>query len=91
MLELKAKLLSKNTKTTPTIKTVSFDICNPFIAKYGRIIELAYVKLNNLSNIFYSGGRSLFARLMPAHELILILFTGSISLDILILFIQTKT
>jgi len=45
------------------VKTVSFDICDPFITEYRRIIELACEKLNNLSNIFYSGGRSLFPRL----------------------------
>jgi len=58
MLELKAKLLSKRTKPGPTVKTVSFDICDPFIAEYRRITELAYGKLNNLSQIFYSGGQS---------------------------------
>jgi len=63
MLKLKAKLLSKRTKSSPTVKTVYFDVCVPFIAEYRRITELAYGKLNNLSNIFYSGGRSLFARL----------------------------
>jgi len=63
MLELKAKLLSKRTKPSPTVKAVSFDICDPFIAEYRRITEFAYGKLNNLSQIFYSGGRSLFARL----------------------------
>jgi len=46
MLELKAKLLSNRTKISPTVKTVSFDICDPFIAKYQRITELAYGKLN---------------------------------------------
>jgi len=63
MLELKAKLLFKRTKISPAVKTVSFNICDPFIAEYRRIPELAYGKLNNLSNIFYSGGRSLFAEL----------------------------
>lgn len=63
MLELKAKLLSKRTKPSPAAKTVSFDICDPFIAEYRNLTELAYGKLNNLSNFFYSGGRSLFARL----------------------------
>jgi len=61
MLEFKAKLLSKKNKTSPMVKTVSFDICDPFVAEYRRITELAYGKLNNLSNIFYNGGQSLFA------------------------------
>ena len=34
MLGLKAKLLSKRTKSNPVVKTVSFDICDPFVAKY---------------------------------------------------------
>jgi len=59
MLELKAKLLSKRTKPNPAVKTVSFDICDPFIAEYRRVTELAYRKLKSLSNIFYSGGRSI--------------------------------
>ena len=63
MVELKAKLLSKRTKTNPVVKIVSFDICDPFIVEYRRVTELAYGKLNNLSQIFCDGGRSLFARL----------------------------
>jgi len=63
MLELKAKLLSKRTKSSLAVKTISFDVCDPFIAEYRRITELAYEKHNNLSNIFYSSGQSLFARL----------------------------
>ena len=61
MLELKAKLLSKRTNSSSLVKTVSFHVCDPFIAECRRITELAYGKLNNLSNIFYSGGRSLLA------------------------------
>ena len=63
MLEVKAKLLSKWTKTIPAVKAISFEICDPFIAEYWRITELAYGKLKNLSQIFYSGGCSLFARM----------------------------
>jgi len=63
MLKLNAKLLSKRTKPNPAVKTVSFDICDPFIIEYRKIIELAYRKLKNLSHIFYKGGRSMFARL----------------------------
>ena len=63
MLELKIKLLSTRTKPNPAIKIVSFDICDPFLVECQRITELAYEKLKNLSHIFYSGGRSLFARL----------------------------
>ena len=63
MLELKAKFLSKQTKPNPVVKTISFDICDPFVVKYRRIIEIAYKKLKNLSQIFFNGGRSLFARL----------------------------
>ena len=33
------------------------------MAEYRRVTELAYRKLKNLSNIFCSGGRSLFTRL----------------------------
>ena len=44
-------------------KTLSFDLCDPFISEYRRVTKLAYGKLNNLSQIFYSGGRSLFATL----------------------------
>jgi len=63
MLELKIKLLSTRTKPNPAIKIVSFDICDPFLVECQRITELAYEKLKNLSHIFYSGGRSLFAGL----------------------------
>ena len=63
MIELKAKLLSKRSKTSLAVKTISLDICDPFIAEYRRISKLACGKRNNLSNIFYSGGLSLFARL----------------------------
>ena len=63
MLELKAKLLAKRTRPGSMARTVTFDLCDPFISEYRRITELAYGKLNTLSQIFYSGGRSLFARL----------------------------
>ena len=63
MLELKARVSSKRIKSNPAIKTVSFDICDPCVAEYGRITELAHRKLKNLSHIFYSSGRSLFVRL----------------------------
>jgi len=61
MLELTAKLLSKPYKPNLAVKTIYFDICDPFIAEYRRVTELAYGKLKNLSQIFNSGERSLFA------------------------------
>jgi len=54
--KLMAKLLYKQTIPNPVVKSVSFDICDPLLAKYQRIIELTYRKLKNLSHIFYSGG-----------------------------------
>jgi len=45
------------------LKTVSFDIYDPFIVEYRRVTELTYGKLNNLSQIFCNGGRSLLARM----------------------------
>ena len=57
MQELMAKLQEKKT-TTQAIqakKFITFDICNPFISSYRRTTELAYWKLQELLQIFYSG------------------------------------
>ena len=43
-------------------KVIPFDICDPFLTAYYRTTHQVYLKLNELSQIFYSGGRSLFAR-----------------------------
>jgi len=64
MQELKVKLLSKRiiALTIQPKKVLPFDICDPFLTAYYRTTQQVYLKLNELSQIFYSGGKSLFSR-----------------------------
>ena len=42
ILQLNAKLLSKQTVSNLAVKSVSSDICDPFFAEYRKITELTY-------------------------------------------------
>ena len=63
MLEVKANNYLKKTISIGAVKSISFDICNPFIIEYQRVTELTYEKLQELSHIIHSRRKSLFARL----------------------------